>query len=50
MIDEYLLDELSEEEKEAFELHFLGCDACFQELKLLKNLIHSIRKEGKIIS
>ena len=46
MIDEYLVGELPEAEREAFELHYFGCDAYFQELKQREQLIDFIRRIG----
>jgi len=34
VIERYLTEKLSSEEAEAFELHYLGCKRCFQELKM----------------
>ena len=49
IIDKYLLAELPDVEKEAFEKHFFHCDSCFNELKSQKQLLHLIQKEGDVL-
>ena len=46
MMDQYILDELSDADKKTFELHFFECDSCFQKLKKREQLIYLIQKEG----
>ena len=46
-IDKYLQKELSEDEMNAFEEHYLSCNECFSELESTKQMIELIRKEGE---
>ena len=45
LIDDYILGRLSEGERKAFELHYLGCDRCFQELAFRDNVVQTIRRK-----
>lgn len=47
LIDRYLSGRLTEKEAEAFELHYLGCDECFRELQIRKQLLAVIKEKGK---
>ena len=44
-IDKYLRGELTEKEMEAFEIHFLECDECFEELQTTKHLMDYMQAE-----
>ena len=47
MADQYLLGELSETLQKAFEVHFIVCSACCQELKEREKLLEFIKREGE---
>lgn len=49
LIDRYLSGRLTEKEAEAFELHYLGCDECFRELQIRKQLLAVIKEKGKTL-
>lgn len=42
----YLAGELSEPEREAFELHYFECDSCFQELQDMRMAREAVRSAG----
>ena len=44
----YLLGELSEEERNAFEEHFFGCSECARDVRDGSTMIDSIRAEGRV--
>ncbi len=46
LIDEYLLDKLSEEDKARFEEHYFSCPSCFQALQERDDLITAIKSQG----
>jgi len=48
-IDEYVLGELPDYEKEAFEKHIFECDSCFKQLKIRKEMVHLIQEEGDVL-
>ncbi len=47
IIDAYLHNQLSENEREKFEEHYFECQSCFSELQFTKTLADLIRAEGK---
>lgn len=49
LIDGYLSGRLPHEEAEAFELHYLGCDECFRELQIRKQMLDVIREKGEML-
>ncbi len=46
LIDEYLLDKLSEEDKARLEEHYFNCPSCFQTLQERDNMITAIKSKG----
>ncbi len=38
-IDDYLLNRMTEENKEMFEIHFFNCPDCFEKIEERKSLI-----------
>ncbi|MFQ6082909.1 MAG: hypothetical protein ACE5WD_06080 [Candidatus Aminicenantia bacterium] len=48
-IDLYLLDQLSESQKESFENHYFNCPHCAQELVFREKVFEAIQQEGKNI-
>ena len=47
--EDYVLGHLSDNEKEAFEKHFLECDTCYQELKLQQTMTNLIKEDGEVL-
>jgi hypothetical protein len=51
LIDEYLLNKLSEEKRDQFEEHYFNCPACFQKMADRDDMIAAIKWKGhKIFS
>jgi tetratricopeptide (TPR) repeat protein len=48
--DRYLLDALSEQDREAFEEHFFECARCFDELQALQSIRGGLRQAGSEIT
>jgi hypothetical protein len=46
LIDEYLLNRLSEESRSQFEEHYFNCPACFQEMMERDEMIAAIKWKG----
>ena len=46
LIDEYLLNKLSEEDKAQFEEHYFNCPSCFQAVTERNDMINSIKWKG----
>jgi anti-sigma factor RsiW len=44
-IDDFLLEKLSPEDTEAFEIHLFGCSECLQELRLREQMVKLIKEE-----
>ncbi|MCJ7582062.1 MAG: hypothetical protein MUP98_16240 [Candidatus Aminicenantes bacterium] len=49
LIDNYLLNKLSEEKKETFENHYFNCHSCFEKVEERNSLISVIKSKGDII-
>ncbi len=49
VVDDYLMDILPKETKEAFEEHYFNCDECFQELRFKEEAVAIIKVEGASI-
>lgn len=49
LIDAYLLDKLSEDEKVKFEEHYFNCPSCFQKMKEKDEMISAIKWKGERI-
>ncbi len=49
IIDLYLLDKLSENEKWKFEDHYFNCPSCFQKTVERQTLIETVQKQGAYI-
>jgi len=45
----YVEGSLSGEAREAFEVHYFGCDRCFAQLQLTEKLVGTLQHEGKKI-
>jgi hypothetical protein len=45
MIDDFLLEKLSEQEADAFEVHAFGCRECLDELRVREQMIRLIKEE-----
>ena len=45
LVERYVASQLGEPEREAFELHYFGCDACFQEMESLRLARQVLRHE-----
>ena len=52
VLDRYLLEQLTERDREAFELHYFECGSCFAQLQTLmavqNELLHSQRSVAKV--
>ncbi|MFC2161303.1 zf-HC2 domain-containing protein [Acidobacteriota bacterium] len=46
LIDDYLLNKLSEEKKETFENHYFNCHSCFEKIEERDSLISVIKSKG----
>lgn len=46
LIDDYLLNRLSQADREAFEEHYFNCQHCFKELSERDEILSVIKKEG----
>ncbi len=44
-IDDFLLEKLSPEDAEAFEIHLFGCPECFEELRVREQMVKLIKEE-----
>lgn len=44
-IDDFLLEKLSPEDAEAFEIHLFGCPECLEELRMREQMIKFIKEE-----
>ncbi len=44
-IDDFLLEKLSPEDADAFEIHLFGCPECFEELRLREQMVKLIKEE-----
>lgn len=49
VIARYLARELSEQETEAFEAHYVTCDDCFRELQFMSDALELVATEGNAI-
>jgi hypothetical protein len=49
LIDEYLLNRLSEEKKEGFEEHYFNCPSCFEKMRERNELLRLIKTRGEMI-
>ena len=49
LIDNYLLNNLSEEKKETFENHYFNCHSCFEKVEERNSLISVIKSNGNKI-
>ncbi|HNS04775.1 MAG TPA: zf-HC2 domain-containing protein [Candidatus Saccharicenans sp.] len=49
MIDGYLLNKLSERDKELFEEHYFNCPACFEELEARSLIINTIKNHSEVL-
>jgi len=49
MIDGYLLNKLSERDKELFEEHYFNCPACFDELEARSLIINTIKNHSEVL-
>lgn len=47
IIERYVMRQLTEEEREAFEEHLFSCDECFEKVKLTEKVISGIREAAK---
>jgi len=45
-IDDYLLNRMTEEKKEMFEIHFFNCPDCFEKIEERNSLISVIKSKG----
>jgi len=50
MIDGYLLNKLSERDKELFEEHYFNCPACFEELQARSLIINTIKNHPEVLA
>jgi hypothetical protein len=48
-IDDYLLNRMSEDERESFEIHYFTCPVCFEKIVERNELISVIKDKGRII-
>lgn len=48
-IDDYLLNRMTEEKKEMFEIHFFNCPNCFEKIEERNSLISVIKSKGNKI-
>lgn len=48
-IDDYLLNRMTEEKKEMFEIHFFNCPDCFEKIEERNSLISVIKSKGNKI-
>jgi hypothetical protein len=48
-IDDYLMDRLSDPDRDAFEEHFFNCDACFKSVRDGQALLDAVRAHGRRI-
>ncbi|MFA9454598.1 MAG: anti-sigma factor, partial [Candidatus Aminicenantaceae bacterium] len=46
LIDEYLLNTISEEKRNQFEEHYFNCPACFQKMAARDDMITAIKWKG----
>lgn len=46
IVNDYVTGELGENERAEFELHYFGCDTCFQAVKLREKMIELIKDES----
>jgi hypothetical protein len=46
LIDNYLFNRLSEEEREAFEKHYFDCPVCFAQMEERETLISAVKYKG----
>ena len=49
LIDDYLVQTLSQEELESFDEHLFNCDECFREVVFREKIAHFIKEEGNIV-
>ncbi len=49
MIDEYLLNRLTEDEKNTFEEHYFNCPSCFEKMAERDELVAAIKYKGQEI-
>jgi hypothetical protein len=49
LIDEYLLNTISEEKRDEFEEHYFNCPACFQKMSERDDMIAAIKWKGEEI-
>jgi len=49
LIDNYLLNKLSEEKKKTFENHYFNCHSCFEKVEERNSLISVIKSKGNTI-
>ncbi|MFQ6069020.1 MAG: hypothetical protein ACE5LC_00685 [Candidatus Aminicenantales bacterium] len=49
MIDDYLMNHLSEEEKEKYEEHYFNCAQCFEKMEERAELIYVVKSKGDMI-
>lgn len=49
MIDDYLLNRLAEDEKNAFEEHYFNCPSCFEKMVERDELVAAIKYKGQEI-
>jgi hypothetical protein len=50
LAEKYLLHELTSEEEEIYELHYLNCAHCSQELNLMNKIIKQVQEKAKVES
>jgi len=49
LIDEYLLNRLSEKDKESFEEHYFNCSSCFEKLRERDIIIRTIKNNPALL-
>ena len=49
MIDGYLLNKLSERDKELFEEHYFNCPSCFEKLQARDLIINTIKNHSEVL-
>jgi hypothetical protein len=49
LIDDYLLDKLSEEKKQEFEAHYFNCHICFEKMAERDEMLAAIKYKGDTI-
>ncbi len=47
IIEAYVLDRLTAEDRQAFEEHFFGCDLCFSHVQESNRYVHGLRKAAE---